>query len=90
MLKTAIEAALRAGRMIAERYPGERRVTMKVSLKMTDQNNKIIWSAREVSDNEAYDVETNKQATEENRRLALNDLSSRMAERIYNRLVEDF
>jgi myo-inositol-1(or 4)-monophosphatase len=29
MLKTAIEAAVRAGRMIAERYPGERRVTMK-------------------------------------------------------------
>lgn len=29
VLKTAIEAAVRAGRMIAERYPGDRSVTMK-------------------------------------------------------------
>ncbi len=68
----------------------ERRVTIAVSLKLTDQEGKIIWSAEDVSAKEAYSVASDKITTEHNRRDAISVLSKRVAEKVYNRLTDDF
>ena len=68
----------------------ERRVTITLDLKLTDKGGRIIWSAKGVSGNEAYDVAPDKLSTEQNRRSAISTLSERLAEKVYNSLTEDF
>jgi len=68
----------------------ERRVAVSVDLKMEDRNGRVIWTAKGVSANEVYDVASDKQTTEQNRRTAISTLSKRLAETIYHRLTEDF
>ena len=68
----------------------ERRVTVVVSLKLTDRKDKVIWSAESISAKEAYDVASDKTATEKNRRDAISALSKRVAEKVYNRLTDNF
>ena len=68
----------------------ERRVTVTVDLKLTNPEGRLIWSAIGVSANEAYDVMSDKLATEQNRRNAISVLSKRLAERVYSRLTDDF
>lgn len=68
----------------------ERRVRVTVDLKLTSPDGRVIWSARGVSANEAYDVMPDKLATEQNRRNAISVLSKRLAERVYGRITDDF
>ncbi|RZB35113.1 MAG: hypothetical protein SRB1_00881 [Desulfobacteraceae bacterium Eth-SRB1] len=68
----------------------ERRVKIALDLKLTDTDGKVIWIAKDISENEEYDVMSDKLATEQKRRDAISDLSKRLAEKIYNRLTEDF
>jgi len=68
----------------------ERRVTITLDLKLTDNDGRIIWSVKGVSGNEAYDVASDKLSTEQNRRNAISTLSERLAEKVYNSLTEDF
>jgi outer membrane lipopolysaccharide assembly protein LptE/RlpB len=68
----------------------ERRVTIRVALVLKNREGKVLWRARQVAANEAYDVDSDAQVTEENRREALETLFGRLAETIYNKLVEDF
>ncbi len=68
----------------------ERRVTVTLNLKLTNTSGITIWSAKGVSESEAYVVEDDKQATEQNRQDAISRASKRLAENIYNRLTEDF
>ena len=68
----------------------ERRVELKVDLQLTDKSGGVIWSAKDISDNEAYKVSSTKQITELNKRVAIKRLSKRLAENIYNRLTADF
>lgn len=68
----------------------ERRVTVTLNLKLTNTSGIIIWSANGVAESEAYVVEDDKQGTEQNRRDAISRASKRLAEKIYNRLTEDF
>ncbi len=68
----------------------ERRVTFTLDLKLTDNDGRIIWSAKGISGNEAYDVASDKLSTEQNRRSAISTLSERLAEKVYNRLTDDF
>lgn len=68
----------------------ERRVTITLDLKLTDNDGRIIWSVKGVSGNEAYDVASDKLSTEQNRRSAISTLSERLAEKVYNSLTEDF
>jgi hypothetical protein len=56
----------------------------------TSNDGRIIWSAKGVSGNEAYDVASDKLSTEQNRRSAISTLSERLAEKVYNRLTDDF
>lgn len=68
----------------------ERRVTITLDLKLTDNDGRIIWSVKGVSGNEAYDVASDKLSTEQKRRSAISTLSERLAEKVYNSLTEDF
>ena len=68
----------------------ERRVTVVISLKLKDREGKVIWSAESISAKEAYDVASDKIATEKNRRDAISALSKRVAEKIYNSLTDNF
>jgi outer membrane lipopolysaccharide assembly protein LptE/RlpB len=68
----------------------ERRVRVAVDLKLTSPDGRVIWSARGVSANEAYDVAPDKLVTEQHRRDAISVLSKRLAETVYNRIIADF
>ena len=68
----------------------ERRVTIVADVKLTDPDGRVMWSANNVSANEAYDVLSDKLATEQNRRNAILVLSKRLAERLYARMTDDF
>ncbi len=68
----------------------ERRVIVTLCLKLTDPTGRVIWSAKDLSANEDYIVSSDKQTTERNRREAVKTLSKRLAEKVYNRLTDDF
>ena len=68
----------------------ERRVTVWVSLKLTDREGSLLWAAKDLSDNEAYRVVEDKNVTERNKRDAIGLASRRIAERALNRLTDDF
>jgi len=68
----------------------ERRVKLKLDLQLTDKSGGVIWSAKDISDNEAYKVSSTKQVTERNKKVAIKRLSKRLAENIYNSLTADF
>ena len=69
---------------------GQRRVTVKVSLKLTKQDGNVVWSTQRLSDDEGYSVVADNEATDQNRRDAIRVLSRRMAEKAVNRLSDDF
>jgi TolB-like protein len=66
----------------------ERRVRVTFDLKLTDRQGNVLWAARDVSDDETYDVTTEKLSTERNRRKAISRLSERMAQIIYNTITD--
>ena len=68
----------------------ERRVTITVNLKLDNREGRVIWAAKELSDNQAYLVGADKNATEKNKRDAIRIASKRIAERALNRLTDDF
>jgi hypothetical protein len=69
---------------------GERRVTVSVDLKLTKQDGRVIWAANGFVDDEAYIVDANDERTDKNRRDAIRVLSRRIAEKVVNRLSDDF
>jgi outer membrane lipopolysaccharide assembly protein LptE/RlpB len=68
----------------------ERRVTVTVDIKLTTLDGKVLWSANDVKANEAYDVRSDKLATEQQRRGAISALSKRLAQSLYARITDDF
>jgi outer membrane lipopolysaccharide assembly protein LptE/RlpB len=73
-----------------QQSPLERQVEITVNLKLTRSDGRVIRSVPGISDYEAYNVAADKQATEMNKRRAIETLSKRLAEKIHNRLTEDF
>ena len=67
-----------------------RRVTIVVSLKLTGSDGGVKWSASGVSSFQDYNVTTDKQANEISKRRAIEDLSKKLAEKVYNRLTDNF
>jgi outer membrane lipopolysaccharide assembly protein LptE/RlpB len=64
-------------------------ITLDLSLRRADGN--VIWADSALSDNEAFKVDaSNKFATERNRRVAIEAISKRVAEKIHNRILLDF
>jgi outer membrane lipopolysaccharide assembly protein LptE/RlpB len=74
----------------AQQSPLARRVEIIVNLKLTGSDGGVKWSATGVSAFEDYNVAADKQATEMNKRRAIENLSKKLAEKIHNRLTEDF
>ena len=74
----------------SQQSPLERQIEITVNLKLTGSDARVIWSASRISDYEAYKVASNKQATDMNKRRAIETLSKRLAEKIHNRLTENF
>ncbi|MBW2054640.1 MAG: LptE family protein [Deltaproteobacteria bacterium] len=68
----------------------ERRVVLNLDLQLTNKSGGVIWSAKGVSDNEAYKVMPGKRSTERRKREAIKTLSKRLAETIFNNLTADF
>lgn len=68
----------------------QRRVTMSLNLKLVGNDGRKLWSGSGITDNEVYPVSEDKLQTEQNEREAITILASRIAERVYNRLTDDF
>ena len=69
----------------------ERQVVMKVDLRLIKKDGgAVIWTAKGLSDREAYDVDSVKIETNRNEELAIGRLSARISERIFNRLTDNF
>jgi outer membrane lipopolysaccharide assembly protein LptE/RlpB len=68
----------------------QRRVVLGITLKLVDQKGKIIWAVNGINANQAYKVTEDKTLTEQNKKAAIQILSKRLAEKIYNRLTDDF
>jgi len=68
----------------------ERRVTITVDVKLTARDGRVIWSAKDVSEDQTYIVEEDKQATDENKNDAIEYVSKRLAEYVIRRMTDDF
>ena len=68
----------------------ERRVRVRLDLKLALSNGKEVWSAKGVTASEAYQVEASNPQTEENKREAIDVISEEIAESVLNRLTSDF
>ncbi len=75
----------------ASYYSDERRVTITLDLALKRADGKVIWSDRALSDKEAFKVDSSDRlATEKERREAIEAISERLAEKIHNRILQDF
>jgi outer membrane lipopolysaccharide assembly protein LptE/RlpB len=68
----------------------EREVVVTVGLKLTDKDGQLTWAVQRLSGREPYDVGNNSIETNRRRRDAIEILSTRLAEKIYNRLTDNF
>jgi outer membrane lipopolysaccharide assembly protein LptE/RlpB len=69
---------------------GERRVTLSVDVQLVQADGKVLWAAKGVADNETFPVTDDKLLNERLQRQALATTAVRLAERVYNRLTDDF
>jgi outer membrane lipopolysaccharide assembly protein LptE/RlpB len=69
---------------------GERQVTMRIDVQLVAPDGKVKWAAKNLSDNEAYPVSNDKFLNDERQRAALGLVSTRIAERVYDRLIDNF
>lgn len=67
-----------------------RRITVSVNVKLTDRHGTVVWSEDNITESEAFDVVSGNVANELRRKDVLNNISKRLAEKIFNRLTEDF
>jgi outer membrane lipopolysaccharide assembly protein LptE/RlpB len=66
------------------------RVLLGVRLKLVDSTGKTVWVVNGINSNQAYRVTDDKTLTEQHKEAAIRVLSKRLAEKIYNRLTDDF
>jgi outer membrane lipopolysaccharide assembly protein LptE/RlpB len=68
----------------------ERRVSVVVDLRLVKAGGRVVRSMRGIHEYEEYRVTGDKLATEANRRQAIQLLSQRLAEKMFNRMTEEF
>lgn len=68
----------------------EREVRMTIDLRLIKQNGAVIWTAKGLSDRQAFDVSDQKLENDRNENEAISTLSARISERIFSRLTDDF
>jgi len=67
-----------------------RRAQIFIDLELEDMEGNILWTANSLTDFETYEVADDLAITEANKRQAIGILTRRLAERVVNRLTEDF
>ncbi len=74
-----------------QEIPNERRVELKVNLKLTTTDGKELWRVRNLSSSEVYSIDqTNALVTERNKQDAISVLAEKIAETGYDRLTQNF
>jgi outer membrane lipopolysaccharide assembly protein LptE/RlpB len=69
----------------------EKRLIIHMDVKLESQDGQALWVGKKISADEAYTVINGDDiATDNNRRIAIDELSKRLAEDIYQRLTADF
>ena len=68
----------------------QRRVRLFVDLELAGNDGMLLWAHKGITEDEDYNVSPDKSATEHNKREALKILSKRLAEKVYNRLTDNF
>ncbi len=68
----------------------ERRVTIRLKLTLKRRDGTVTWADSGLSDNEIYQVSGDRATTDRNERQAIETISERLAEKIHNRILEDF
>ena len=84
------EVAIRTISTRGKDVAGERRVTVLVDLELKKQDGSVVWTAKNLTDDEGYLVDADKERTDQNRRDAIRVLSQRIAEKVVNRMSDDF
>jgi hypothetical protein len=84
------EVAIRTISTRSQDTAGERRVTVTIDLKLIKQDGSVVWAADGLVDDEGYLVDAVEERTDQNRRDAIRVLSQRIAEKVVNRLSNDF
>ncbi len=69
---------------------GERRVTLRLDVQLVQADGRVVWEAKELSDNYAYPVTDDKFENEQRERRTTAMAAARIAERIFNRFTDDF
>jgi hypothetical protein len=73
-----------------EHTSNERRVKVYLDLQLMSQNGEVLWKQRELSEKETYNVLNGKLETEQNRKKALQTLSRRLSEIVFNCMTNNF
>lgn len=68
----------------------QREVIMTIDLRLINRSGDVIWTAKALTDRQAYDVSDSKLENDRNESLAIARLSERISERIFSRLTDDF
>jgi len=84
--KLAIRSVSRSGILTSK----AERVFMFVDLQLVGADGRVLWRGSGIEEDEAYQVADDKLATEASRRRAIQDLSRRLAQKVYNRITADF
>jgi outer membrane lipopolysaccharide assembly protein LptE/RlpB len=84
--KLAIRSVSRSSILTSE----AERVFVFINLQMVRPDGEVLWKENGIKEDEAYSVGSDKLGTEANRRQAINNLSPRLAQKIYNRMTANF
>ena len=69
----------------------EKRITVIADLKLISAAGKELWVLKGISENEAYDTDASDKFNEDkNKNTAFEILAEKLAEKIFNRMVENF
>ena len=68
----------------------ERRVRVTLNLSLVSRDGKVLWSDPALAGIEEFKVADDKFITDRNRREAIETISERIAERVHNRILQDF
>ena len=69
---------------------GERQVTMRIDVQLVAADGQVKWAAKNLSDNQAFSVSNDNFLNDDRQRAALGLVSMRIAERVYDRLTDNF
>lgn len=68
----------------------ERRVTASVDLKIRDKNNDVVWSVKNFSSNDEYEVSDDTAVDDTNKSEAIEKIAVRSAERLVSKMLSNF